>query len=689
MIRSPYNFVPLNHDVFIPDWHDKVSHDVPLAESESGIIRFTITNLTAMHISQGKEKGKDGNTTNKSVFCHVEKNGNRQYIIPGSSIKGMLRSVAEVLAFAKLTQYNDDYLGYRIFMNPKSDDYKHYHQEMEKPLCGFLFREGNEYKIHSCGEPAQTAISEIQKHKADIEREGLTLVCSGAMQGKKHEYVFDKKLKGEILKVPDEVMKVFLSVYKPNKEFEGKIRNVKNGNELPVFYHLDRNGDVKHLGLSKNYRLPYSKNIKSAIIQQCKNLKGKLVDGHDMVETLFGYTSKDSSLKGRVQVSHAFCQNMVPENEMVSVKGVLGQPQASYTPLYLKQDTPGKYKSYNDSDAEIAGRKRYRIHSNDNITGIPQGNGNDKVMSKLELLPAGNSFDVVIAVHNLKPCEIGLILSALTFHNTANVYHNIGMGKSFGYGKLSVKDVKLEGFKDTDVSSYIKAFEKIMCTFTSVTQSCDWSMSEPIKALFAIAADHSEDLSLMTLNEYTDSKQNKNYSKLKETCIAVNSLASRKEMIEEEQHREEEMLAREKEEYEKNKAIEAQINSLISKIESLVNENELDEAESQCKQVNRDYPHVDIEHLKRQIENKRRVSNETLTDFVVRLRISDLKRFNDELKRRIKIIPIKMADLDTLASVKSRIDPKKKDWTDYSRWKNIEKTLGKDIAKALFDKLNS
>ena len=112
-IKAPFNFVPLNKYVFIPEWHKIVSHDIPFKDGEDGIIRFTLKNLTPLHISQGKEN-------NVSVSYYIDYNSNKRYFIPAPSIKGMIRSVAEVLSFSKLNTYNDDYFGYRIFVNSNS-----------------------------------------------------------------------------------------------------------------------------------------------------------------------------------------------------------------------------------------------------------------------------------------------------------------------------------------------------------------------------------------------------------------------------------------------------------------------------------------------------------------------------------------------------------------------------------------
>ena len=93
MITAPFNFVPLNKEVFYPSWSDEISFDKPLDESLSGEIEIKITALSPIFIrdSQNKEK-----------FC----NYNGQFFIPGSSVRGMVRNVLEIMSFAKLKLFS-------------------------------------------------------------------------------------------------------------------------------------------------------------------------------------------------------------------------------------------------------------------------------------------------------------------------------------------------------------------------------------------------------------------------------------------------------------------------------------------------------------------------------------------------------------------------------------------------------
>lgn len=122
MIKSPYNFVPApeEKDVFKPTtWSNRVSHDIPFSDGESGEIEFTITAETPIFIRNGHskadaavfEKYRDGNLNNATVeekeaynrylsFSNID----GRYFIPGTSLKGMFRNVMEIISNSRLNK---------------------------------------------------------------------------------------------------------------------------------------------------------------------------------------------------------------------------------------------------------------------------------------------------------------------------------------------------------------------------------------------------------------------------------------------------------------------------------------------------------------------------------------------------------------------------------------------------------
>ena len=57
--------------------------------------------------------------------------------------------------------------------------------------------------------------------------------------------------------------------------------------------------------------------------------------------------------------------------------------------------------------------------------------------------------------------ELGALLSALTFHGNADkLYHQIGMGKPQGFGKIKINNVTIDTSKPKN--HYLSIFEKEM-----------------------------------------------------------------------------------------------------------------------------------------------------------------------------------------------------------------------------------
>ena len=96
-IRAPYNFVPLNEIIYFPQWADEISHDIPFSDGQSGIIDITIKAETPIFIRNGSI------SQNEESFSYFTlPDGNKQFFIPGTSVKGMIRNVMEIISFGKM-----------------------------------------------------------------------------------------------------------------------------------------------------------------------------------------------------------------------------------------------------------------------------------------------------------------------------------------------------------------------------------------------------------------------------------------------------------------------------------------------------------------------------------------------------------------------------------------------------------
>lgn len=533
MITAPYNFVPLNKEVFYPLWSEQVSHDIPFEDGESGEIDINITAKSPIFIRDHEKKEQ---------FCQH----NGQYYIPSTSVKGMVRNVLEIMSFSKMRDENFDDDTYAV--RDLSESTNFYMTEMKKPTFGgWLKKVNGEYLIEDCGEVGRIrheeidkalnvefskyfkqgtfqatnknqksseykykkigeefktiTLSESFKSKTNAKYDNrifynydkngknkATLVLTGQptprkdtgkmSDGKGYEFLFFAS-KGD-LKVSKVAMENFKFAYFDKRTTEPKEspdwtywkEKLENDEKVPVFFQKDGT-TIKHFGLSYLYKLPYSHGIKDGVPKSYFENEDL-----DLAQTMFGYISKNNkeALKGRVQFSHfKAISNITP---LASKKEILGTPRASYYPIYVKQADGKLFTTFMDANFEIAGRKRYPIH-NSNQTTETTDTGNDNVGITFTPLKDGVVFKGKLRYHNLKRCEIGALLSALTFHNTPKTFHNIGMAKSLGYGKV---ELKISGLND--INSYLKEFE-----LTIEEQIQNWASSEQLKELLTMAVE--------------------------------------------------------------------------------------------------------------------------------------------------------------------------------------------------------
>ncbi|MDY6336731.1 MAG: TIGR03986 family CRISPR-associated RAMP protein [Succinivibrionaceae bacterium] len=294
-------------------------------------------------------------------------------------------------------------------------------------------------------------------------------------------------------------------------------KKLSSNKGLPVFFRTE-GGKIKDFGMAYLYKLPYGKSPYEALSRD-----HRADSRHDLAECIFGYASDEESLRGRVHFCSAFSDNAVEDSE---VRLALGSPKASYYPLYIRQEGQGgkvkDYATYNDG--RLAGWKRYHVRK-EPLTGDGTCTNNDKIDTIIKPVKAGAEFTTDITFHNLRPVELGALLSALTFHNTEGCYHQLGQGKPYGYGK-AVYEVSLDAGNDNSAKYYMALFEKAMNEFVMSIPSTakgapkkDWLQSEQMTALITMANQevvNSADYMYMRMdnekkiNDFLDAKSKEN-----------------------------------------------------------------------------------------------------------------------------------------------------------------------------------
>jgi CRISPR-associated protein (TIGR03986 family) len=186
MIKAPFNFVPISDTVFSPYWAEQISHDIPFSDGESGVIELKITAHSPIFVRNGhtKEDAKNKTDDYKS-FSKI----NNKYFIPGTSIKGAVRNVLEIMSFGKMRLDRNAMFAQRDW---EHEDIYPMKRQQKEIRCGWLKRDGINYQIIDCGEPYRIGHKRIdeklktkimEKYFSKAEKFDLT----------KKEYIYNGK----------------------------------------------------------------------------------------------------------------------------------------------------------------------------------------------------------------------------------------------------------------------------------------------------------------------------------------------------------------------------------------------------------------------------------------------------------------------------------------------------------------
>lgn len=558
MIKAPYNFVPLENKAFYPSWANHISQDIPFEDGVSGSIEYTIEAKTPIFVRNGYtdrehpdstfSKTHDGKffipstsikgeirnvleilsfgkmtqvqdarfgirdlNSQKNPVAYVEGNfyldkmkhvqcgwlykrlsqdGNEEYIINDCGVPGRIKPeeidnhYGTALAMfgqnltlnRQCTNKNDEeelrsaYYKYKNILKISLDN-----QDINNCFCGTFSTVQDNYDrlIASFGANGKKGCIVVtgQPSKRDPIKK----------KGKYYEFVFFEDEDEE--PIDTNVINDFLTIHKNNYDYE-KIwkRYLNEGRRVPVFFSRKNgnNGPIDSIGLAYMFRIPTANFIKGAIPIELQSNRRK-----DLAECIFG-TAKESlgQLKGRVNISHALTCGTPKECDDI-VTTVLGSPKPSYGPLYASSGT------WNDANAQIKGRKRYPVRT----TILPPNKGTDSQTCEFIPLDQGTSFKGRITFHNLKECELGALIAALTFNGHPECCHSIGEAKPLGYGKvkisidklsvISIKDIfaKTDDPTQQETDYYFNKFKDVM----TENIGTGWESSNSIRELCAMA----------------------------------------------------------------------------------------------------------------------------------------------------------------------------------------------------------
>lgn len=494
-IHAPYHFVPLSSWIYMPEWAHLVSHDHPFEQGLSGIINVELHNLTPLLV--GGETRRNDNTPAQVCWA---RDPDGKPLIPGTSLKGMLRNVLEIATFGKFDRIDDHRFGYRDISN---SDTRYSQTIMDSQVQAAWIKydaDSKQWTLRKCrhtllysddfnqfAKPKQAIVNNPQQNTLKkyqqwplsspaipFSLESRTLegtrgnpvtkecarqlgkgnlyghvVFSGFRPGKKEysngclnfNYLFYDAENGvQPLEGGAAAVSRMFDVHDAEL-----VQHLKTQGHpefgIPVFLRIKKDKTKDQtiaMGLTKMPKVLFDQSIEELAHHQQKALNSQSV--FDFCELLFG-TLSDSGfgLRSRISIADAVCT--INKGLVNSTPVVLGQPRASYLNSYLEQpaakgDVVHGDLSQYEANSKLAGWKRYPTQQAFNAH-LPQDlKSKTKVQSQLELMNPGSQFSGKIVFHNLQPVELGALLWALS--PNSDFHHGLGHGKSLGAGAVQI-----------------------------------------------------------------------------------------------------------------------------------------------------------------------------------------------------------------------------------------------------------
>jgi CRISPR-associated protein (TIGR03986 family) len=312
----------------------------------------------------------------------------------------------------------------------------------------------------------------------------------------------------EVISVPPSSWKDFLFIHDTGEKdapWTYWQEQLNQGKDMPVFYvEMD---NVLKIGLAYMPKLAGDFTIHDLVkLTSKEHLDDEI---KDMANTFFGHVGDkpEQTLKSRVFFETAIAINK-PTLAKPSEPTILNSPKASYFPNYLVQPEAPKgsnkladgkqYATYmkhsTNSKPQIRGFKRYPARPDNEVIVQKlddEQQKNKAVQVVLHPIEKGAEFSGRIVVHNAKPEEIGALLWSLKLStkDSDQFFHRLGMGKSFGYGQVQLKDIKCSltpndpSKKAPEQTAFIDAFTQYM----DKKLKTKWLHSDQILTLTAMA----------------------------------------------------------------------------------------------------------------------------------------------------------------------------------------------------------
>ncbi|MBM7844808.1 TIGR03986 family CRISPR-associated RAMP protein [Herpetosiphon giganteus] len=533
---APYNFiplpekavpaeqVPLSQRVIVKaepqpaEAQYLVRHDQYFADRHTGTISCTLKTETPLYVRCGlteaefeasikevelQQQSNEARTTPTKNKPDFFASPGQRAIIPGSSLRGLLRSLVEIVSHSKIDLVTRKNLFFRSV--DKTNLGEHYRKRMTNQIrAGFLrlqrdggvIEETTFYKIpisileqhirqrytnyrrtklpNERHQYQKIWVKPRNNHKiAEMslsERQGdgwlpATLVITGDVPGKKHEYVLIQQIPQQTFRIENEQLQRFhdedqlsqwqTQAFPQRNGFRERKGQLANGD--PIFFIVDpyKPQQVSFFGRAGMFRLPYT-NSPYDLIPLHLRTGGADAPLVDLTEAMFGFVHREAtddtphitSYASRLRFSDAkLVDQEIAESQLWDTETtppILASPKPTTFQHYLTQEATElkSLRHYGDdrTDTTIRGHKQYWHHGRFNAAERhdPEASADSTQSTQLRPVKAGVEFQFHVTFENLSDVELGALIYVLELAASPHYRLKLGMGKPYGFGSIAI-----------------------------------------------------------------------------------------------------------------------------------------------------------------------------------------------------------------------------------------------------------
>lgn len=541
---NPYNFIPLtskcrrefvdNNECYTGYMKCQLETKTPLIMLDTDSVKYVLTSKQEEGIKSGEIDIKDIKKEDMhKVYTETYKIDGKP-AIPGSELRGMIRSKFEALTSSCMSSVEEDLSfssRYKGAMNkagildltdPKDvklyecdkivvDSYKG-DKRFEKYRSGDFvkFEKKDRYKNgKKLGNNGFKGFSQkgiggyIRKGESCAGKEAIHIFIN---TGREVEAENKKKFYGMFLVSKDNTNE---NLGRPHVALVKDAINLdkystKSSKEImqPVWYE-EVDGKV-YFSIGQNGQVKYDNELKELVPEDFRPCKDK--DNLCEACRVFGFVSGDNSINGKVRISDALME-LDDEEFYDSIRTLqeLSSPRYENARFYMSirengrivntttgynwtADFKSKFKggkngteSFGPNESVmIRGRKEYWHHDPQKMNGY---NTVEKTKRNITVRPVEGTYIFYVYFNNLTKEQLEHLNMAVslgnTYDNKSDYAHKLGHGKPLGYGSVKVKvnDIELRELKKEDsvykysVENYVPEYNELFELFKSLSRN--------------------------------------------------------------------------------------------------------------------------------------------------------------------------------------------------------------------------